>query len=373
MHANELIDQAPEQLRPALRFGARFVEASARDRIAGMAAEIAFWSLVSLPALLIAALATGTLVLDQDGGQVRDELVEAVLDLSHLALTPEAIDRFVEPLLIAVLDSSSAGVVSFAFLTAVWTASRAIRVILTTLALTANREDLRPAWKTRLLGIAFTLAGLVIGAVLTPLLIAGPGFGQTLEGWLGRDDLGLARVWSAVYWPATVVLAVAVIALLFHLGVPGRTRWRHNLPGAALTTLVWIAGSGGLRVYATWGLGTDGGVYGPLAGPIVLLLWLWLTGFAVLLGAELNAQLGAGDRKRGRPQPGDHPRHPDPAGPGPQEADEMSATSAAQRPASDPQQEDPQQTKNPPQADEALPPTEAERLVTRRSPPDAHP
>jgi uncharacterized BrkB/YihY/UPF0761 family membrane protein len=80
------------------------------------------------------------------------------------------------------------------------------------------------------------------------------------------------------------------IALLYHLGVPGRTRWRHEVPGAVVATGVWLGGSAGLRLYGTWIL--DGGsVYGSLAGPIVLLLWLWLTGFAVLLGAELNSQL----------------------------------------------------------------------------------
>jgi membrane protein len=106
-----------------------------------------------------------------------------------------------------------------------------------------------------------------------------------------RGDLaGLRLLWRQLYWPVVVVLATLTVALLYHLGVPGRTRWRHEIPGAVLATVVWLAGSGSLRLYGTWLIDGES-VYGPMAGPIVLLLWMWLTGFAVLLGAELNAAL----------------------------------------------------------------------------------
>lgn len=290
-YAHRLIHRVPPRLRPAATLTARTVDGAVTDRLPGLAAEIAFWSLVSLPALAIAALATTTLVLDQDGGQLRDQVLEAALDVAAIALTPEAIDSAARPALELLLDTSGAGVVSFAFLVAVWTASRAVRVLLTTLALTYDRAYLRSPLKTRLVGVAITLVGLVIAAILAPLLLAGPGFGATLVEWIGRDPIGLAELWRVAYWPATVLSATLAIALLFHLGVPGHTPWRRDLPGAVLTTAVWLLGSVALRTYASFVIGEGTSAYGPLAGPIVLLLWLWLTGLAVLLGGELNAQI----------------------------------------------------------------------------------
>lgn len=290
-YAEKLLDRTPPRLRPAVRLTLRTGEGAADDRLPGLAAEISFWSLVSLPALAIAALATTTMVLDRDGGELRDEVLATLLDIARVALTSEAIDSAARPALELLLDTSGAGVVSFAFVTALWTASRAAKVALTTLALTYDRERLRSGWQTRILAFGLTLAGIAVAAVLAPLLIAGPGFGATLVDWIGSDPIGIATIWRAVYWPATVLFATLVIALLFHIGVPGWTPWLRDLPGAALTTSVWLIGSVGLRWYASSVLGDDGGAYGPLAGPIVVLLWMWVTGFAVLLGAEFNAQI----------------------------------------------------------------------------------
>lgn len=290
-YVHRLVHRVPPRLRPAATLIARTADGAVSDRLPGLAAEIAFWALVSLPALAIAALATTTLVLDQDGGQLRDQVLEAALDVAEIALTPEAIDTAARPALELLLDTSGAGVVSFAFLIAVWTASRAVRVLLTTLALTYDRAYLRSGLKTRLIGVAITLVGLVVAAILAPLLLAGPGFGSTLVEWIGRDPIGLAELWRVAYWPATVLSATLAIALLFHLGVPGHTPWRRDLPGAAFTTAVWLLGSVALRTYASVVVGQGTSIYGPLAGPIVLLLWLWLTGLAVLLGGELNAQI----------------------------------------------------------------------------------
>ncbi|MFP4235843.1 MAG: YhjD/YihY/BrkB family envelope integrity protein, partial [Nitriliruptoraceae bacterium] len=85
-------------------------------------------------------------------------------------------------------------------------------------------------------------------------------------------------------------LAIAALAVLYRIAVPRRARWWRDLPGATIATGVWLLGSGGLRIYGSY-LGETDSIYGPLSGPIVVLLWLWLTALAVLLGAQLNAQI----------------------------------------------------------------------------------
>jgi membrane protein len=95
---------------------------------------------------------------------------------------------------------------------------------------------------------------------------------------------------SASYWPIVTVGTVCFLASLFHFAVPVRTRWRAELPGAAVTLGIWVLGSALLR----WFLGAFSGstsIYGPLAAPIAVLIWLYLTSMAVLLGAAVNAAI----------------------------------------------------------------------------------
>lgn len=289
--SRKVIDRAPRRLRRPVAVAVRTVDGAIADRLPGLAAEIAFWVLLSLPALLVAAVAAAGLGATVSGDDWQAQLLDRAAELASIALTSSTIETILRPLLQRLVDTSGVGLVSFAFVAAVWTASRAVKVVLTTVAIVYAREHRRPAWKDRLLGFAVTLATLVVGTVLAPLLIAGPGFGAQLDVWVTGVDLTLlASLWRVLYWPVVVVVATAVLASLYHLGVPGRSRWRSDLPGAVLATGVWLAGSAGLRLYG-WFVTETGSVYGPLAGPIVALLWLWLTGFAVLLGAELNAQV----------------------------------------------------------------------------------
>ena len=103
--------------------------------------------------------------------------------------------------------------------------------------------------------------------------------------------------------------SVCLLATLYHLAVPVRTRWRADLPGAALTLLIWLGGSALLRLVLGLSIGSTS-IYGPLAAPIAVLIWLYLISLAVLIGAAFNASLDAfpdcPDRasatRRGRPR-----------------------------------------------------------------------
>lgn len=285
--------RAPAPLSRPAAVLLRIAEGVTWNRLPGLAAEITFWMLLSVPAFVVAVLAAVGLVATT-GSNWEAELVARMVEVSRLVLSSSTINNIVDPVLRRLIEDTGAGVISLSFVAATWTASRAVNAALVAIALVYRRGGKLSRVKGRLLGLALTLGALVVGAVLAPLLIAGPGFGERLQ-TLSRIDLEwLVEVWRVAYWPAVMIVATFALAALYHLGTPLRTTWRHEVPGAVAATAVWLAGSGGLRLYGAW-IAESRSVYGPLSGPIVLLIWMWLTAFAVLLGAQLNAVISDAD------------------------------------------------------------------------------
>lgn len=286
-----VIARTPRAVRRPVEVLIRTTSNALQDRLPGLAAETSFYIVLSLPALVVAIVAAIPVFLPEiDGQNWQEELIARAVEVSSVALTSTTIDSVVEPLLRSLLTGGSVGVISTAFVAAIWVASRAVKVVLTATALVYGREERRAGWLQRMIGFVVTLGALLVGTILAPLLLAGPAFASQLEELL-EVSLGLlVPIWQVAYWPTVILLGIGALATLYRIAVPRRARWWRDLPGAAIATGVWLLGSGALRIYGGFLTSTDS-VYGPLAGPIVALLWLWLTALAVLLGAELNAQI----------------------------------------------------------------------------------
>ena len=104
-----------------------------------------------------------------------------------------------------------------------------------------------------------------------------------------RDRPESADFLLRFYWPAVGVICICFLATLYHLSVPVRTSWRFNLPGAVFSLVAWVIGSYLLRWVLTVTAADSRSIYGPLAAPIAILLWLYLVAIAVLIGAAINA------------------------------------------------------------------------------------
>lgn len=292
MHAfsRRLVDAVPGPIRRPVELTVRTIEDSFEDRVPGLAAEIAFYVLLSLPPLLLAVLGTVGFVGERLGAEFQADAVTRLLDLAATVLTRDTIDALeLDQLFRELVTDGRADVASLGFILTIYAASRAVRVVIVAVTIAYDLEDLRPGWQQRLWGIGITFVGVLLGLVVVPLLMVGPGFGETLDRVLGLGPV-VSTTWALLYWPGAVIVAVLLTALLYHVGAPWWTPWRRDLPGAALAVGLWIAGSAGLRIYTEVAL-QGRSVYAPFAGPLVLLLWLYVSGFAVLLGAELNAEI----------------------------------------------------------------------------------
>lgn len=239
--------------------------------------------MLALPPLLFGLAGSIGFLAQTFSGQTVAQFRDDVLSLAANALSSQAIDQVLAPTLDDVLASGRVEVVSIGFLVALWSGSRAMSVFLDTVAIMYGHAGKRGLIRTQALSFGIYLAVLVIAAVILPLVLAGPG----LVAAALPDRLSWLR---GVYWPVVLVGSVSALTTLYSTAVPLRRRWRADVPGAVLTLVIWLSGSWLLRTLLAAALGGSA-LYGPLAAPIAIMLWLYLTSLAVLIGASFNAAL----------------------------------------------------------------------------------
>jgi len=184
---------------------------------------------------------------------------------------------------------------------ALWSASGGIGYLITAINTAYDEDEERGFVKRKLLALGLTLATIVFLVVVIALVAVAPAVFDSLVGsgpfrWL----------LEAIRWAALLVLLMAAMAVLYRTSPdrdPPKMRWVSV--GAAIATVLWIIASLGFSLYVD-NFGSYGKTYGALAGVVVLMLWLWISAYAVLLGAEINAeseQQTIKDSTKGSPRP----------------------------------------------------------------------
>jgi membrane protein len=252
-----------------------------RHRVTGLAAEAAFFAILSLPPLIFGLAGAIGYVADRFDVQTIANFRVEVLRLSARALTPDAVNSVIAPTLDDVLSGGRFEVVSIGFVLALWSGSRALNVLVDTITIMYGLGGRRGIVRTRALSFSLYVVFLLAGVVLLPLVLAGPSLVDKVLP--NRFELV-----ASLYWPGVLIGSICVLATLYHLSVPVRSHWRGELPGAALTLMMWIGGSALLRQVLSLSTGGSS-IYGPLAAPIAVLIWLYVISIATLIGAAFNA------------------------------------------------------------------------------------
>ncbi len=265
---------------------------SVADRVPGLAAEATLFILISLPALLLVVLGSLGFVAGSLGPAGTKQLDRLVFDVPRTFMSSSTYASY-ESLAQQVLDTGRADVVGIGALLALWTGSRATSRVLETLVIAYDIESPRPGWRRRLLALVLTIGGLLGAVAVLPLLVLGP----RLVKHVAPDGVASATLTALHlgYWPVLGLFVMVGLTTVYHVGVPWRTPWLRDLPGAVLAMALWFLAAAGLRAYlALSALGGDGAgsaVYRQLGTPIAVVLWLYVSSVAVLLGAELNAEI----------------------------------------------------------------------------------
>ena len=261
--------------------GRRTFRESLDDDVLGLAAQLAYYFFLALfPAILfllaLASFFSLTSLTDDLAGVLGPFVSREVLDLLQDQMRRLA-------------NAESGGLLTFGVLGAMWSSSAALVSIVGALNRAYDVDEARPWWKVRLVAIGLTVALAIFVIAALSLVLGGPSAARYLGDVLGWGDL-FKWTWLVLQWPLALALVSTAIGLVYYFGPDAEQDWVWVTPGALFATLLWLLASLGFKVYIT-NFTDYNASYGAVGGVIVLMLWFYVSGLAVLAGAELNAEI----------------------------------------------------------------------------------
>jgi len=268
------------------------------DDVFGNAAKLAYYFLLALFPLLIFLTSAIGLVIGSGKG-IRHALFNYLSQVM-----PSSAFQLIDNTMLEVSSSSGAGKLSFGLLATLWAAASGVGAMMQSLNTGYDLKESRPWWKQRLvaLGLTLGLSVLIIGAVV--VIFGGSKIADYLGTHFGFGD-AFVITWKILQWPIAFAFMLLAFALIYFFAPDVRDQdWKWITPGSAVGVAVWLLVSFAFKGYLHF-FDSYSKTYGSLGAVIVLMLWLYLTGAAVLIGGEVNSEIenaaaekGADDAKR---------------------------------------------------------------------------
>lgn len=255
----------------------QFVKELQDDRATGLAAEQAFYYMLALfPMAILFLSLLSYFSIDQS---------EALTFI--YSLLPDDTALFVETTIMSIVAEAHGGLLTFGIIGTIWSASTGINAFIRAMNEAYDVEKSRPFWQARLLSIGLTF-GLIISFLLIFLLfIFGEVILRTITNFffLPSETEQLIQI---VRWIATIFIMISLLSCMYYLAPNKKIRFRDVFPGAIAATVMWQIVSYGFSFYVN-NFGNYSSTYGSLGAVIVLMMWLFLTGLALVTGGKVNA------------------------------------------------------------------------------------
>lgn len=280
-------------VRPDWRGAGAVLKALARewreDRVTGLAAEVAFFSMLALfPTLLATAAALGSLG-NLVGGELAAKAQNTVLTALDRVFTDDASE--VLEAVQGLFTERRPGLLTLGTVGALFAASRGFVGVIRALDEAYDLEERRTWFAIIPSAVVLALGSVLVAVVMLATLVLGPllGGGQEVADAIGLGD-AFAFFWELLRAPFAFVVLVLWATALYRLAPDHRTAWRRHLPGALLASTLWLLVSLGFRLYLR--VAANGNeIFGVLGGTLTLLVWLYALGVGLILGGELNSVL----------------------------------------------------------------------------------
>jgi len=251
------------------------------DNCLGLAAQLAYYFFLALfPALLfMVALASFFPV-----ANLMDQITAA---LARVA--PYEALKLIQDQLVKISQDKNGGLLTLGMIGTIWSTSSGVTAIIDTLNQAYDIQEGRPWWKVRALSLALTVSLAIFVVVAFGLVLVGPTLAEKVAVWM---HLGPAFTWTwlILQWPFVFALVALAIALVYYFAPDAEQDFVWITPGSVFATILWVVISLAFKVYAAK-FGSYNATYGTIGGIIVLLTWFYVSSLAVLVGAELNAEI----------------------------------------------------------------------------------
>jgi membrane protein len=264
------------------KLGERVWTSLNQDDVFGRSAQLAYYFFLALfPGLIFLTAIFGLLA--SPGTRLHDSLLRYMA-----AGLPHSVYELVHQTLEQNAQASGGGKLTFGILGTLWSATAGMSAVQDALNAVHKVKESRPFWRARAVALALTLVGSVLVIVAMALLL----YGRELAALAGHY-IGIAPVvkwmWEFVQWPVAFLFLSFTFALIYHYA-PNvqQRRWEWLTPGSLVGMTAWVLASVALRVYLHY-FHSFSATYGSLGAVIILLIWFYVTGMMLLLGAEINA------------------------------------------------------------------------------------
>ena len=265
------------------------------DQITDSAAALAYYAFLAIPAVLLLSVGLFGLVAGPGAVEGMMERLRGVVPGDAIQLLEESLTR--------VTQNQSGGLVMVIVgsLLALWTVTGAMTAVMRALNTAYEREETRGFVKKRLTALGMFAFALLAFVLVFGLLVLGPYVSDWIGAAIGLEDV-FGWIWWTVQWPVLIGGLLAAFAGVLYLGPNvDHPRWSFLSFGSTFAVIVWLLASGLFAVY-TSAFGSYNKTWGSLAAVIIMLTWLWLSGVALLLGAEINAEAERSrELRRGEP------------------------------------------------------------------------
>lgn len=264
------------------------------DDVFGRSAQLAYSFLFAIfPALIFVASILG--IFAGPGTELRNSL------MTYLSTAmPGDASNLVQQTLGKALQASSGGTLVFGIIVALWSASSGMAALEDTLNAVYDVKDERPFWKSRGVALLLTIASSVLAIVALAIILFGNDIANMIGGSIGLGGVA-TWTWKIVQWPIAVFFLLVIFAIIYYYAPNVEHRhWQWISPGATLGVLLWLAASFAFRVYLHY-FNSYNSTYGTFGAVMILMLWFYITGVAILMGAEINAEIENAAAHRGEP------------------------------------------------------------------------
>lgn len=254
------------------------------DSIFSESAQAGFWSVLSLPPLLLGLLGSLAYVAPLFGPDTMATIQRQLISTSNSLFSKNIVGEIIEPTVRDIASGARGEVVSLGFVISLWAGSSAISAFVDSVVEAHGQTPLRHPVRQRFFALGLYLVMLLCVIAASPLLALGP---RTIGSHIPESWDDILRFG---YYPMLILGLVVAVTVLYRVSLPSPLPTHRLVWGAMLATAVFVVTTAGLRIYLQY-ITRTGYTYGALATPIAFLLFAFFLGFAIMIGAELNAAI----------------------------------------------------------------------------------